>query len=68
MMAITNMEIDSLLSPIEFKILVTGIGDVVLEEENIVIPEFISTKGWDIIRHLSFNVSVFKGIDKSILN
>ena len=68
MMAITNLQIDNLLSQIEFKILITGLGDIILEQDSSVLPSFLSNKGWDLIRHLSNNVTVFKFLDTSILN
>jgi hypothetical protein len=68
MMAITNLQIDNLLSQIEFKILITGLGDIILEQDSSVIPSFLSNKGWDLIRHLSNNVTVFKFLGTSILN
>ena len=66
MMAVSNLQMHSFLPAAELKILMTGVGESLLEEDQRAVPSFLTNKTWQTVRHLAASVGVFQGLDVSM--
>ena len=68
MMTLSILKMNQFLPGAEFRILMTGVSDYVLEEDNRVVPSFLSNKTWQTVKHLALSVEAFHGLDISMYN